>query len=144
MYNHRHGVNGQVSEGSRSNTGRDIRNVDQHYHNGQSEGFQPDDYNSDDKSEDEFEGLVAGGQHFSRNFSLHKYFTWRIPSLGLPGLRRMFELLSRVIDWTILVVGYITLVTGGVTYAGIFVSAQWQAVENNVAGFGEMRSNTSG
>ena len=34
----------------------------------------------------------------------------------------MFEILNKIIDWTILVVGYVTLVTGGVTYAGIFVS----------------------
>ncbi|EXJ94629.1 hypothetical protein A1O1_03025 [Capronia coronata CBS 617.96] len=51
---------------------------------------------------------------------LDKYLSARVPNLLSAKLLRIFEIAYEVIDRTILVLGFIALVTGGVTYAGIF------------------------
>jgi Domain of unknown function (DUF2427) len=58
---------------------------------------------------------------FLRNTFAHKFLKRRPPILFSQRALRILELVYDGIDRTILVLGFISLVTGGVTYAGIFV-----------------------
>jgi len=53
---------------------------------------------------------------------IDKYLSARVPNLLSAKVLRIFEVVYEIIDKTILILGFITLTTGGVTYAGIFVS----------------------
>ena len=55
------------------------------------------------------------------NFSA-KYLSAQFPSSLSPKILRVAEVLYETVDRTILILGFITLLSGGVTYAGIFVS----------------------
>ena len=112
MYSRRSGINGQ--DGGLSYP----YSAHQHPLSGERARSETDD---DDESEDEYKSLVPGRRCALRNHLIHKYLPRRVPGWALSGMPRMLKFLHKVIDWTILVVGYVTLVTGGVTYAGIFV-----------------------
>jgi hypothetical protein len=50
------------------------------------------------------------------------FLTRRVPGLMSTKILRSLEVAYEVIDRTILILGFVALMTGGVTYAGIFVS----------------------
>lgn len=113
-----YGVSGQVSGASCANSGLDVPYVSLHHSAGECERPVSDDHydDDDDKGGDEYKSLVPNWRRFPRSHSVRKDFFNR------SGLPRVFKFFHKTIDWTILVVGYVTLVTGGVTYTGIFVS----------------------
>ncbi|KIW15069.1 hypothetical protein PV08_07856 [Exophiala spinifera] len=51
---------------------------------------------------------------------IDKYLSSRVPNLLSAKILRLIEIVYQVIDRTILILGFIALTTGGVTYAGIF------------------------
>lgn len=53
-----------------------------------------------------------------------KFLSARVPGLFSAKLLKTVEVAYEVVDRTILILGFIALLTGGVTYAGMFVSAQ--------------------
>ena len=59
---------------------------------------------------------------FLRNTFMDKYLAQRIPSILSHRLRKALEAVYEGIDRTVLVLGFIALLTGGVTYGGLFVS----------------------
>jgi len=66
---------------------------------------------------------AAGGRtRLWGNNLLDKFLSARVPGLFSARLLRMIEFVSSGIDATILILGFIALTTGVVTYAGIFVS----------------------
>lgn len=105
---------------SRPENGRDVPRISQHHPFGEYENSESDD----EVAEDEYKSLVPGRRSFLRDNFIHRDFSRRSLTSASFGLLKILEFLYKAIDWTILVVGYITLVTGGVTYTGIFVSGQ--------------------
>lgn len=83
-----------------------------------------DDDNEVGDDEDEHKSLVPSHQPFLWNAFDHKQFFRRPRGPTLYQIPRLLKFLYKAIDWTVLVVGYVTLVTGGVTYTGISVSGQ--------------------
>ena len=61
-------------------------------------------------------------QTFLRNTYLDKFLLARIPGMLSHRALKALQIVYSAIDFTILVLGFIALTTGGVTYAGIFVS----------------------
>ena len=53
---------------------------------------------------------------------IDKYLSARVPNLLSAKILRIIEIVYEIVDRTILILGFIALTTGGVTYAGIFVS----------------------
>lgn len=72
--------------------------------------------------DDEDEKGLPKRQDFFHSTSMHKFLKRRIPGLFSQRASQLFEIVYDGIDRIILVLGFIALVTGGVTYAGIFVS----------------------
>ncbi|KAL2430267.1 putative membrane protein C3B8.06 [Exophiala dermatitidis] len=86
-----------------------------------------DDYQKPEpqpEPEDEDDEPAVPRRHSSPRWwrikALDKYLSARVPNLMSAKFLRVFEVAYEVIDRTILVLGFIALVTGGVTYAGIF------------------------
>ena len=104
------GDSGQGTERSSSRTSRDISPTD------------PDRYTKPEAEEDdEDDDNVPRSRGLLCNTFVDKYLSQRIPGLQSHRLRKGLETVYEVIDRTILVLGFIALTTGGVTYAGIFV-----------------------
>jgi hypothetical protein len=57
-----------------------------------------------------------------RRSSLDRFFSMRVPDLVSSRVLRTFRIIYKVIDRIILPFGFAVLMTGGVTYGGIFVS----------------------
>ena len=74
-----------------------------------------------DEEDNELE-MVTEPRGFWRNNFAHGYLSRRLPGMFSERLLKTVELLYRVIDRTSLILGFIAFTTGGVTYAGIFVS----------------------
>lgn len=77
----------------------------------------PEAEDSDDEEEEERperRGLL-------RIAIVHQFLSRQIPGLFSKRLLRVLEVAYKSIDRTILILGFIALTTGGVTYAGIFV-----------------------
>ena len=60
---------------------------------------------------------------------IDKYLSARVPNLLSAKILRAVDVIYQIIDRTILILGWIALVSGGVTYAGIFVSSTLASVE---------------
>ena len=105
------GDSGQGTERSSSHQSRDISPTD------------PIRYTKPevDDDEDDEDDNVPQRRGFLRNSFVDRYLSQRIPGLVSRRLQRGLEILYEIIDRTILVLGFIALSTGGVTYAGIFV-----------------------
>ena len=52
---------------------------------------------------------------------IDKYLSARVPNLLSAKIMRIIKIVYEIVDRTILILGFIALTTGGVTYAGIFV-----------------------
>jgi hypothetical protein len=108
------GDSGQGTERSSFHQSRDISPTDpSRYAKPEAE----DDDDDDDKEDDS----VPQGRGFLRNTFADRYLSRRISGLLAQRLQRGLETVYEVIDRTILVLGFIAVTTGGVTYAGIFV-----------------------
>lgn len=105
------GDSGQGTERSSSHQSRDISPTD------------PVRYTKPEveDDEDDEDDSVPQGRGFLRNTFVDRYLSQRMPGLVSRRLQRGLEVLYEIIDRTILVLGFIALTTGGVTYAGIFV-----------------------
>jgi hypothetical protein len=105
------GDSGQGTERSSSHQSRDISPTD------------PIRYTKPEveDDEDDEDDSVPQGRGFLRNTFVDRYLSQRMPGLVSRRLQRGLEILYEIIDRTILVLGFIALSTGGVTYAGIFV-----------------------
>jgi hypothetical protein len=57
-----------------------------------------------------------------KNFIINKFLMKMLPLLRSSRIRRAIELMHEIVDRVILILGFIGLSTGFVTYAGIFVS----------------------
>jgi hypothetical protein len=114
------GDSGQGTERSSSQTSRDISPTDpQRY-------VKPEPQPDDD--DDDEEGLpmpmpTPQRSSFFRVRVVDKFLSKRVPGLFSARLLKVIEAAYAVIDRTILVLGFIALTTGGVTYTGIFVSS---------------------
>jgi len=73
------------------------------------------------EDDDENDSVVPQGRGFLRNTFLDRYLSQRVPDLVSKRLQKGLEMAYEAIDRTILILGFIALATGGVTYAGIFV-----------------------
>ena len=88
----------------------------------QSRDISPSQYTKPEVEDDDDEDdSIPQGRGFLRNTFVDRYLSQRIPVLMPQRLQRGLEIAYEVIDRTILVLGFIALATGGVTYAGIFV-----------------------
>ena len=74
-----------------------------------------------EEDDDDTVGVAPQGRGLLRNSFVDRYLTQRMPGLVSQRLWRVLETAYEVIDRTILVLGFIAITTGGVTYAGIFV-----------------------
>ncbi len=74
-----------------------------------------------EEDDDEIEDVPRSGG-WPRNTIVDKYLSKRLPGLASRRLTKGLEVLYEIIDRTILILGFIAILTGGVTYAGIFVS----------------------
>jgi hypothetical protein len=105
------GDSGQGTERSSSHQSRDISPTDP------SRYAKPETEEDDDDENDS----VPQGRGFLRNSFVDRYLSQLVPGLLSQRLQRGLETIYGIIDRTILVLGFIALTTGGVTYAGIFV-----------------------
>lgn len=75
----------------------------------------------EDGDEEDVQQVLPRYRHFLAGTFVHKFWKQRVPG---PFSQRALKLLEAVcdsIDYIILLLGFIALVTGGITYAGIFV-----------------------
>jgi hypothetical protein len=90
-----------------------------------------DDDDDEDHNDDDEELLSSSAQSprwgWLRIKFIDKHLSARLPNLLSAKFLRILEVVYAVIDRTILLLGFIALTTGGVTYAGIFVSAAAQS-----------------
>lgn len=77
---------------------------------------------AEDNDNDEDEGNVSYSRGWLRNNFVDQYLSRLVPGLLSQRLRKGLEVVYEVIDRTILIIGFVVLTTGIVTYAGIFVS----------------------
>ena len=75
---------------------------------------------ADDEDDGEYDGGAAR-RRLWRNPLVDKILSQSVPDLSSKRLLRVMEAAYIGIDRTILILGFIAIVTGGVTYAGIFV-----------------------
>jgi hypothetical protein len=108
------GDSGQGTERSSSHQSRDISPTDPIR-------YTKPEVEDDDDDDDDGDDSVPQGRGFLRNTFVDRYLSQRIPGLVSRRLQRGLEISYEIIDRTILVLGFIALSTGGVTYAGIFV-----------------------
>ena len=106
------GDSGQGSERSSSNLSRDNSPADPRRYT------KPE---QEEESDDEEDDGVTRGRALLRKTFVDKYFSRCIPGLLSHRLQRGVEFVYGVIDKTSLVLGFVALTTGGVTWAGIFV-----------------------
>lgn len=109
------GDSGQGTERTSSDHGRDISPTD------------PARYTKPEAGEEDGDGdddgdRVASRSGLLRNTFIDKYLSQRLPGLVSQRMGKSLEAVYEIIDRTVLVLGFIALATGGVTYAGIFVS----------------------
>ena len=83
----------------------------------------------EDSTDNEFETSLSHCPTFLRNIHLVSYFSTRFPSRLPTLLLKALAVLRQMIDRAILPLGFVCLVTGGVTYAGIFVSGRTQELQ---------------
>lgn len=123
------GDSGQGTERSSVSNSRDISPTDPHRRDSFDDFEKPEPVPADD--DDDQEDDLAAGAHASPQPPLSRWFrisrvdtflSARIPNLLSAKVLRLTEVVYDMIDRIILVLGFIALVTGGVTYAGIFVS----------------------
>ena len=109
------GDSGQGTERSSSYTSRDISPAGPDRYTKP----EPEEEDEDDGEEEDNNILAAHG--FLHDTFVHKYLSQRMSGLLSQRLQSCLEIAHGVIDRTILILGFIALTTGGVTYAGIFV-----------------------
>lgn len=76
------------------------------------------------KSEPEDDASEDGdfhGQKYLRDTSLGRFMKDRVPKLFSKRLMRIMEVIYLIINRTSLILGFITIATGGITYSGIMV-----------------------
>lgn len=77
---------------------------------------------AEDEDDDDTQD-VPPFRNFSGSIFAHRALKRRAPAVYVQRALKVFERLCDGIDRTVLILGFIALLTGGVTYGGIFVSA---------------------
>jgi hypothetical protein len=113
------GDSGQGTERSSMHNSRDISPTDPGGRDGLGPYSKPEA--ALDEEDDELESR-SNRHGFIRNHIVDKCLSRRLPSMFSSRLLKTFEVLHDATDRTILILGFIAFTTGGVTYAGIFVS----------------------
>ncbi|KEF53733.1 uncharacterized protein A1O9_10134 [Exophiala aquamarina CBS 119918] len=122
------GDSGQGTERSSTLNSRDNSPIDPNRRD-TFDGFEKPEPLPADNTDDEEEDDVAAGLPLSsqsprsrwfRISHLDKFLSARVPNLLSEKILRVAQLVYNIIDRTILILGFIALVSGGVTYAGIF------------------------
>jgi hypothetical protein len=125
------GDSGQGTERSSTLNSRDISPTDPNRRDTFDEFEKPEPQPADTDDGDDDEDEVAAGSHHSsqsprsrwlRISRVDSFLSARVPNLLSAKILRVVKVVYDMIDKTILVLGFIALVSGGVTYAGIFVS----------------------
>jgi Domain of unknown function (DUF2427) len=112
------GDSGQGTERSSCQASRDMSPTN-------AQRFSKAEAQSDDDDEDEIPMPLPEPQRPSR-FRIRvvdEFLSKRVPGLFSSRLLKAIEVIYDLIDWTVMILGFVALTTGGVTYAGIFVSA---------------------
>lgn len=121
------GDSGQGTEQSSTLQSRDGSPVTPHRRDAYDDFEKPEpEPEPEDDDDDEAAPQSQSSPRWWRINVLDKYLSARVPNLLSTKLLRTFEIVYEIIDRTILVLGFIALTTGGVTYAGIFVSTPTQ------------------
>lgn len=81
-----------------------------------------DEHEDDDDGDYEFDGpRVPRRRRFFKNSFVDKFLTKRVPGLFSGRILKGLRVLHTIIERTILLLGFIAIASGGVTYGGIFV-----------------------
>jgi len=124
------GDSGQGTERSSTLNSRDNSPTDPNRRDTLDDFEKPEPVPADDDEEEEEDHGVAGSSQpaqsprsrWFRITRLDSFLSARVPKLLSTKVLRVAQLAYDIIDKTILLLGFIALVSGGVTYAGIFVS----------------------
>lgn len=118
------GDSGQGTEGSSSENSRDASPADPTRREQQQQYQKPeaDQEDEEDGMQDVALTHAPRRQAFLGNTFVDRFLSKRIPGMLSERPLKAMEIVYEVIDRTILILGFIALTTGGVTYAGIFVS----------------------
>ena len=108
---------GQGTERSSTHNSRDISPTDAPLGDDHIRHDKPEAPADEEDEEEE----PAPNRGFSCSAFVDKYLSTRIPAFFPKRLQKVLEAVYEGIDRLILVLGFIALSTGGVTYAGIFV-----------------------
>jgi hypothetical protein len=87
-----------------------------------SEDSQKSDFEDDGDDDEESPVLLPCPPNRVRRSFLNRFSGTRFSHVVPPRLMGTLKALYDIVDRTVLVLGFLALVTGGVTYAGIFVS----------------------
>lgn len=71
--------------------------------------------------EEDVQQVLPRHRHFLAGTFVHEFWKQRVPGLFSQRALKLLEAVYDSIDHIILLLGFIALVTGGITYAGIFV-----------------------
>lgn len=91
----------------------------------ESRQYQKPKAEAEDEGDEDQQGLPKR-PGFPRSTFVHRFLKRRVPGLLSKRALKVLEGVYDGIDRTILILGFIALVTGGVTYAGIFVRRIFQ------------------
>lgn len=124
------GDSGQGTERSSVSNSRDISPTDPNRRDAFDDFEKPEPLPADDDDDDEEDRLAtephalpqSPGSRWFRIRRVDTFLSARVPNLLSAKFLRLTEVVYDVIDRTILLLGFIALVSGGVTFAGIFVS----------------------
>lgn len=124
QHGHQHfrsaGDSGQSTEfASSSQNSRDLSPIDAAPRRQEFERYQRPELEDED---DEDQPQLPQRQGFPYSTFAHKFWKRRLPGLFSQRALKVLEAVYDGIDRAILLLGFIALVTGGVTYAGTFVS----------------------
>lgn len=113
------GDSGQGTERSSMHNSRDVSPTDP------TGGDSFESYKSEAELDEEHDKtqMRSDRRGLLRNHFLGQYLSRHLPGMSSCRLHRIVEVLYDVIDRTSLLLGFVALTTGGVTYAGIFVSS---------------------
>lgn len=133
------GDSGQGTERSSTLHSRDGSPTDPHRRDTFDDFHKPEPEPEDDEDEVSLSPQPRPRSSWLRIALIDKYLSARIPNLLSAKLLRIIEIVYEIVDKTILILGFIALTTGGVTYAGIFVS-----ILNRTYGTAVLHSKTLG
>ena len=114
------GDSGQGTERSSIHQSRDISPSDPHRQAAHEQYSKSEAEPEDD--DDEPERPISSRSSFLHRFHLDKYLSNNLPRVFSQKVVKVAGVVYDIVDGIILIIGFIALISGGVTYCGIFVS----------------------